>query len=275
MHNTIRTFSRKSYAAYSFGLIFAVSVSVFLTGCDGGTHLKGVVISSDDVPLADADVKLSTGDLKREVKSSDSGIFKIGMTHSPWNPELTLEVTKPGFNRFEKRFHAKDHLETIVATLEPTAKVQDTSPSPFSLSIVPGIGGITMAKNKPREFYVVITNNSKEPRSIWQFWNSWGYQAVSFELTTAEGKKSIVSKKQEAFTVNYPAKFLVEPGEHQVYPIKLDESWEMHPVLPKSDESPVTLKAVYEIPTTSEAFQYKVWTGRVESHDYNFSLRQW
>jgi len=163
------------------------------------------------------------------------------------------------------------HLKRV----EPVAKAQETSRSPFSLSIVPGIGGITMAKNKPREFYVVITNVSGGPQSIWQYWNSWGYQAISFELTTADGKKFVLSKKQEEFTRNFPSTFVVEPGEHQVYPIKLDEWWEAHPALPKTNEMPITLKAVYEVSVTPEASQYKVWTGRVESHDYKFLLRQW
>ena len=132
-----------------------------------------------------------------------------------------------------------------------------------------------MAKNKPREFYVVLTNVSKGPQSIWEYWNSWGYQAISFELTTADGKKFVLSKKQEEFTANFPSTFIVEPGEHQVYPIRLDEWWETHPALPKRDEMPITLKAVYEVTPTPEATEYKVWTGRLESHSYNFSLRQW
>ena len=191
---------KKSLVAHAFVLMCAISINGFLSGCDGGMHLKRV---------------------------------------------------------------------------EPVAKAQETSRSPFSLSIVPGIGGITMAKNKPREFYVVITNVSGGPQSIWQYWNSWGYQAISFELTTADGKKFVLSKKQEEFTRNFPSTFVVEPGEHQVSPIKLDERWETHPALPKTDEMPITLKAVYEISTTPEASQYKVWTGRLESHGYNFSLRQW
>jgi hypothetical protein len=36
---------------------------------------------------------------------------------SPFNPELTLEVTKPGFKPLEKHFHAKEQLESIAATL--------------------------------------------------------------------------------------------------------------------------------------------------------------
>ena len=274
MKTNLYTVPEKSLCAYAFLLIYAIGIGGFISGCDGGTHLKGIVLDSGDRSIADADVRLTTGELQREVKSSDRGVFKVGMTHSPFNPELTLEVTKPGFKPFEKRFHAKEHLDSIVATLDPVADAQEPSSSPFSVPIVPGIGGITIAKNKPDEFYVVITNVSGVPQSIWQYWNSWGYQAISFELTTADGKKFVLSKKQEAFTVNFPSTFVVEPGEHQVYPIKLDE-WETHPALPKTDEMPITLKAVYEVSTTPEASQYKVWTGRLESHSYNFSLRQW
>jgi len=275
MQTTLYTAPKKSLVANAFVLMCAICIGGFISGCDGGTRVKGVVLDSNDTPIADADVKLTTGELRREVKSSDRGTFKIGMTHSPFNPELTLEVTKPGFKPFEKRFHANEHLETIVATLEPVAKVQDTSWSPFSLSVVPGIGGITMAKNKPHEFYVVITNVSGGPQSIWEYWNSWGNQAISFELTMADGKKFVLSRKQEGFTRNFPSTFVLEPGEHQVYPIRLDEWWETHPALPRTDEMPITLKAVYQVSTTPEATQYKVWTGRLESHSYNFSLRQW
>jgi hypothetical protein len=129
---------------------------------------------------------------------------------------------------------------------------------PLSLSIVPGLGGITMAKNKPDEFYVVITNVSGGPESVWQYWNSWGYQAISFELTTADGKKFVLSKKQEEFTRNFPSTFVVEPGEQQVYPIRLDEWWETHPALPTTGEMPITLKAIYEVTRTPEAAHYKV-----------------
>jgi hypothetical protein len=147
---------------------------------------------------------------------------------------------------------------------------------PFSLSIVPGrSGNITMTKKKPNEFYVVLTNVSGLPQAVWESWNSWGYQAISFELTTTDGKKFVVSKKDQDFTMNYPSKFLVEPGEHLVYAIGLDELWETNPTLPKSDEMPIALKTIYEVTQTPEATQHKVWTGRVESHGYTFSLRQW
>jgi hypothetical protein len=134
---------------------------------------------------------------------------------------------------------------------------------------------IEMAHDKPRDFYVVLTNVSTEPQAVWEYWNSWGYQTVSFELTTVDGKKFLVTRRQGEFTKNYPSTFLIQSGEHQVYAIRLDEWWETHPLLPKTDEMAIKLKAIYEVHPTPEAAQYKVWTGRLESRIYNLKLRQW
>jgi hypothetical protein len=165
------------------------------------------------------------------------------------------------------------------ASAKPQPNVQT---SPFSLTVVPETSygerfgsSIEMAHNKPREFYVVLTNVSAEPQAVWEYWNSWGYQTVSFELTTLDGKKFIVSRREEDFTKNFPSTFLIQPGEHQVYAIRLDEWWETHPSLRKTNETAITLKAIYEVPPTPEAAQYKVWTGRLESRTYDFKLRQW
>jgi hypothetical protein len=160
--------------------------------------------------------------------------------------------------------------------------VPRTQEFPFSLSVVPetsrgeGFGStIDMAHDKPRDFYVVPTNVSSRPQAVWEYWNSWGYQTVSFEVTTTAGQRFVVSRRQEAFTVNFPSTFLIEPGEHQVYAIRLDQRWETHPPLPKANETAITLKAIYEVPPTPEAAQYRVWTGRLESRSYNLKLSQW
>ena len=153
---------------------------------------------------------------------------------------------------------------------EPTSSKAEPSVQkfPFSLSVVPETSygerfgsSITMAHDNLRAFYVVLTNVSSEPQAVWEDWNSWGYQTVSFELTTVDRKKFLVSRQQEVFTVNSPSTFLLEPGEHQVYAIRLDKEWETRPALPKANETPVSLKAIYEVSPTPEAAQYKVWTG--------------
>lgn len=156
---------------------------------------------------------------------------------------------------------------------------------PFSLSVVPETSrgqnfgsSIGMAHDKPGDFYVVLTNTSSEPQAVWELWNPWGYQTVSFELTlTADGKEFHVSRSRRAgiFSLTFPATFQIAPGEHRVYAIRFDQGWETHPSFPKIDEMAITLKAIYEVPPTSEAAQYKVWTGRLESRTYDFKLRQW
>jgi len=131
---------------------------------------------------------------------------------------------------------------------------------------------IEMAHDNRRDFYVVLTNVSTEPRAAWEDWNSWGYQTISFALATADGRKFLVSMRRQEFTMNFPSTFLIEPGEHQVYAIRLDKEWETRPSLPKVAERPITLKAIYEVGSSPEAAQYKVWTGRIESGSYKLNL---
>ncbi len=145
----------------------------------------------------------------------------------------------------------------------------------FSLAIVPGTRGITIAQDKPDEFYVVLTNISKESHAVWESWNSWAYKNISFEFTIPGGRKVVVSEGPKDFTRNFPSTFVIEPGEHQVYAIRLDKWWQTHPSLPKADQIPISVRAIYEVHSTPEAAQYKVWTGRIESKSYSFTLRQW
>ena len=151
--------------------------------------------------------------------------------------------------------------------------------SPLAVSVVPTKnfgerGVIAMASKGADAFYLVLTNVSNEPQPVWEYWNSWGYQTISFELTTND-VKFVISRKPEIFTRNFPSTFLIQPGEHQVYAIRLDKSWEARPSLPWADELAITLKAIYQVSPTREAAELKVWTGRIESKTYNFTLRQW
>jgi hypothetical protein len=151
--------------------------------------------------------------------------------------------------------------------------------TPFTLSIVPTMSWpdsrvITLALQKPHEFYVVLTNISNEPQAVWEYWNSWGYQTISFEFTLGDNRKILVAKRPQDFTMNAPSTFLIPPGEHNVYAIRLDKEWD-NGSIPTSTEMLVSLKAIYEVPVTPEAANYHVWTGRVESRKYEFTLRQW
>jgi hypothetical protein len=160
---------------------------------------------------------------------------------------------------------------------------QKLGQSPFLVSVVPTRSqepsgrGISMAKKSPGTFYVILTNVSKEPQAAFESWNSWGYQAVSFEVQTSDGNTIAISKKPQGFTVNFPSKFVIPPGEDMVYPISLDEEWDAVPPLPTADETPIpiTITAIYEVRPTPEASKGKVWTGRLESNSYHFWFRHW
>jgi hypothetical protein len=154
-----------------------------------------------------------------------------------------------------------------------------TQKTPFAISIVPTRSAsnsriITIAKEKPHEFYVVLTNISNEPQAVWETWNSWGSRTISFEFMFGDNPPILVTRGPEGFTKNFPSTFLIPPGEHKVYPIRLDKWWNTAGI-PKSTEAPIRLKAIYEVSSTPEASQYKVWVGRVESHYYEMTLEQW
>src|SRR5215469_10282736 len=176
------------------------------------------------------------------VSSRDkTGLDKIREGHSP---EFFMPTRKKAISALcvVVAFVTACHSQKGTASSNAAPDVQKP---PFSLSVVPETsheepfgGSIEMAHNKPREFFVVLTNVSQETQPVWEYWYSWGYQNVSFELSAADGRKFVVSKKQEDFTRNFPSTFLIGPGEHQVYSIRLNERWDTHPLLPKADEMP-------------------------------------
>ena len=150
----------------------------------------------------------------------------------------------------------------------------------FSVSVVPSESGreggyITMARTESRPFYVVLTNVSEQPQAIWNWWNSWGYYAITFEVTTDDHKQFIISKRPTVFTKNNPTTFWVQPNEHEVFAIRLNDEWQAQPAFPRRDSMHVSIKAVYAVSPTAESAKYGVWTARVESMVYDFSLWQW
>lgn len=110
---------------------------------------------------------------------------------------------------------------------------------------------------------------------VFESWNSWGYQAISFELVTASGQRVVVSRKNQDFDKNFPSTFIVPPGENQVYSIRLnEEDWKVAPELrfANAEPLPVSLTAIYQLARTSEATRENVWVGRTESKSYHLQL---
>ena len=95
--------------------------------------------------------------------------------------------------------------------------VTQTQKTPFTLSIVPTTSSldsrlITIASQKPDEFYVVLTNISNEPQSVWETWNSWGSQTISFEFKFGNNPPILVARGPEGFTMNFRQRSLFHPA---------------------------------------------------------------
>lgn len=151
--------------------------------------------------------------------------------------------------------------------------------APFELSLVPAMSGddkqlIEISDEKPRTFYVVLSNRSKDAQKVFEDWNSWGAMNISFEITLSDGKKVRLVRRPGIFSPNYPSTFLVAAGEQQIFPIRLDADWQSEPKLKVEAgiENKVSVKAIYEVGESPEGGKAKVWTGKVESKAYDFVL---
>ncbi|MEO6846616.1 MAG: hypothetical protein ABI443_04355 [Chthoniobacterales bacterium] len=156
-------------------------------------------------------------------------------------------------------------------------RVEAGEPSPFTIEIVPSGGGktIQIENENAAEFYVVLTNISKKSQNVWEYWNSWGYYNLSFKFTLKDGKSFKIVRRPHSFRRNFPSVYLIPPGEHQVYAIRLDKEWEITPEFSLKGETPVTFKVIYdtyEIPVEPEMLKYNIWMGRLESKEYQLDL---
>jgi hypothetical protein len=169
--------------------------------------------------------------------------------------------------------------------------------APFTLTIVPSSSDFKRGMSVElthkfhylgeaptvQEIYLILTNVSNKPQPVFELGNSWGSYAISLEITAADGKKSVAAYRG-IFTKNYPSTFLIPPGEHEVYPIRLDGWWAPKPEMTKQESMPATLKAIYNIqpPTADEMAGTEesdkairsVWVGRIESKEYKVTLLQ-
>ena len=109
------------YAHPKLPLCLRIFYSVLLgllLGCEGMTHIDGIVKNAQGAPLPNVEITLTQGERSVHSRSSNDGKFHIGMTHEPSNVKLSLSLAKDGYKAFTKAFHARDHLETISVTLQ-------------------------------------------------------------------------------------------------------------------------------------------------------------
>lgn len=123
---------------------------------------------------------------------------------------------------------------------------------------------IISSENNPH-FHVIITNTSKKPQRILSESCSWGYEALYFELTDANGKTWTVKKKPKDWYRNVLEYNTLPENENMVLDIYYKDTniWEGFP-LPKEFAAPeiITMRAIFEIKPGTVPKKYSVWTGR-------------
>jgi len=115
-------------------------------------------------------------------------------------------------------------------------------------------------------FHVIVSNLSDRPQRIWREWCSWGYYALSFELSDENGKTWTVKKKPRDWTMNNPDYWTVEPHECLVLDVHFADTniWEGFP-RPSGVSQAFTMRAVFEIRPDKESHESAAWTGRAVS----------
>lgn len=115
-------------------------------------------------------------------------------------------------------------------------------------------------------FHVVLYNLSGSAQRVWAPWSEAATSCLSFELTTAAGKRSTITRKG-VFRVSHKLSEFTVLQPHESFVLDVDYQdrgvWEGFP--DGTDLSPVTMRAVYAIPDGPAAARNKLWTGSVLS----------
>lgn len=144
---------------------------------------------------------------------------------------------------------------------------------PFSIAIVPSShrseGGpqISWSDGSKESFYVVLTNKTDKEQRVFETSYSWGYYALSFEITMPSGEMVIVSRKPIFSSPNIPTTFMIQPNGHFVFEVTLDKGWIGKPDFGKDGQTNAKIKAIYELSARKRLKERGVWIGRIESKE--------
>jgi len=118
-------------------------------------------------------------------------------------------------------------------------------------------------------FHVLLTNQSAQPVTLFQEWNSWGYYGLSFDVTYADGRRVWVEKEPRPWRHNYPSTFTLPPRGSYVFDVILGpEHWVNSPR--PALRLACRLRARYTIEPSPESKD--MWTSTVVSAENAYVL---
>jgi hypothetical protein len=118
-------------------------------------------------------------------------------------------------------------------------------------------------------FAVILCNTSKQPQGIVTPSNSWGDQALRFEITDKAGRKSVARRVAIDYPKNILTWWVLHPGESVVLDVYFADAqkWEGFPRFEHYGETEtVTVRAIFEYgPAERKPPPDGLWRGRVVS----------
>jgi hypothetical protein len=160
-------------------------------------------------------------------------------------------------------------LACLASPMTPVHASDGKTDAPLTVAIAIPLRGsqrmVELSADHPH-FHVVISNTSNAPQRIWREAYSWGYFALTFELTDASGKIRIVRKKARGWHKNIPDFWTVLAHEDLVIEVDVAnrDIWDGFPQLHGAPE-PYTMRAIFEVTPDEQSQKNQVWTGTVAS----------
>ena len=157
--------------------------------------------------------------------------------------------------------------------------------SPLSISIAVPIHHdqrtIYFDHTSKAHFPVVITNISTEPVKFWREWCSWGYFALSFEITDEHGKTWAASKynsktgKPIYWNRNFPDFWTIQPKESLVIDVLFadTEIWGGFPLNPEGHPHFFTMRVICAVRSEEHSKKLGVWTGQIMSEPQKYAFQ--
>ncbi|HWB59577.1 MAG TPA: hypothetical protein VG733_08795 [Chthoniobacteraceae bacterium] len=170
----------------------------------------------------------------------------------------------------------------LAAVIVPRRSRADAAPGP-GITIAIAAPAFGPGDDRPREipvnskshFHVVITNVSDKIQRVEMEGSSDGDEALSFEITDENGKKTIVHRAMMEYGKNMLHWWVLQPGECVVTDVDvMGNEWQ--PGFPHPDHygasETVTMSAIFEFKTGAYAEKEGLWTGRVTSKPEKYTF---
>jgi hypothetical protein len=196
-------FPRSNLPVWVLKLLLPITIAVLSASCDSGTQINGVVFDANYAPQANAEVILQVGGKYSTVMTDDRGIFLIDLNQSPLKPEGILNVTKPGFRPYNRKFRTHEKVMGMIVFLERVSRGH-SEPSPIQIN--PAEANLTA--DIPAANRVILTSGEWVP-SVEQTENA--VAAIDSFLKKQlrhQGYKACEIRKILAYARNYRVQFV-------------------------------------------------------------------